>query len=403
MKINRYDESIKCYKCENSYHIKCVDVTLEVFDDMRVNKTINRWSCNCENNAGTGSDVTSDKPVFPADNKNERRLQSDLVLNPASNVIVSALEDDTRTVRSAGEVAGSDYLAEVTVDADLKSRDVCEKLSCVKCALQCEFLKRENILLKRTLEQALKRLDNQEEIIYLLKITGKSTVPSHSTVRKHDDGKVISSDNTTLFNDTETATTMSCGDNNTRRDVGASFAAIASGSGCSNKPNSKSSITRKETEMEDHDRRDETAIGDEMQDGGGAVSERDGKTSRLNMRSRRARIPEPVIGSNEGDGTVCAVEKLGYLFVYRMNPETTEDGLGEYLKNAAPKIKFQCSLVKKTDMSSSFRVSFPLSCLREVYEPDIWPKGAAVRRFFFRRDSGGNFREKMTGVEVKES
>lgn len=104
-----------------------------------------------------------------------------------------------------------------------------------------------------------------------------------------------------------------------------------------------------------------------------------------------------VIGCNKND-SIQAVPKQGYLHVYRMERNTTEENLLKYLKVTAPEINFQCELLKSTDKACSFKVNFPMDHVNKVYEPEIWPTGAAVKRFVFPKQ---HFLPKTTVTDPK--
>lgn len=93
----------------------------------------------------------------------------------------------------------------------------------------------------------------------------------------------------------------------------------------------------------------------------------------------------PIIGTNTNIIDVEGV-KLGFLHVYRLKNDTTNEMLQNYLKKSAPDIKFNCELLNKNESSCSFKVGFPLEKEERVYESSLWPAGAAVRKFrFFRK------------------
>lgn len=119
------------------------------------------------------------------------------------------------------------------------------------------------------------------------------------------------------------------------------------------------------------------------------VSDNKQTTEQKNYYTKRKYISKPVIGKNKS--TIKTLEKKGHLHIYRLDSQTTTDELLQYLNKAAPDIPFQCELLKKTDDRASFRVSFPFEFLDRAYEPDLWPAGAAIRRFVFRKP--GNFRQ----------
>lgn len=96
-----------------------------------------------------------------------------------------------------------------------------------------------------------------------------------------------------------------------------------------------------------------------------------------------------IIGSNsKANCEVKTVEKSGYLHLYRMHPNTTEADVLEFLKQTAPDIVFKCETLRKGDHSASFRLTYPIQFVDRVYNAGLWPSGAAVRRYYWRKHSG---------------
>lgn len=80
LKIDRYDDSIKCLKCKNNYHSKCVFPSMENYLKLRDENKLNQWICetciqrpvfsesdvstqlNLDDTEGTG-DVENSKPM----------------------------------------------------------------------------------------------------------------------------------------------------------------------------------------------------------------------------------------------------------------------------------------------------------------------------------------------------
>ncbi|CAG9762599.1 unnamed protein product [Ceutorhynchus assimilis] len=106
-------------------------------------------------------------------------------------------------------------------------------------------------------------------------------------------------------------------------------------------------------------------------------------------RTPQHRRRKPIIGTNTTTG-LQAVQKLGYLHIYRLHLSTTASGLTNLLKTTAPDIKFDIKVHNKTMNSVSFLASFPLEHVGKVYEPTIWPAGACIARYRFPRTSNGS-------------
>lgn len=120
---------------------------------------------------------------------------------------------------------------------------------------------------------------------------------------------------------------------------------------------------------------------------------RNSKTNGNSQSGKRVnKSPKPVIGMYDSNN-VKSVLKKGYLHVYRLQSSTTEVDLLNLLKTTAPHINFECELLNKNDKTCSFKLSFPLNLVKDVYKAEIWPKGAAVKRFFFKKTS--NFAEDL--------
>lgn len=77
--------------------------------------------------------------------------------------------------------------------------------------------------------------------------------------------------------------------------------------------------------------------------------------------------------------------KLGYLHVYRLDPDTTANDLEAFLLQSAPDIEFCCKSLNRTDKSASFIVTFPIQHVGRVYSSSLWPSGAHVNRYYFPR------------------
>lgn len=88
---------------------------------------------------------------------------------------------------------------------------------------------------------------------------------------------------------------------------------------------------------------------------------------------------------------IRTVPQQGFLSVYRLHPDTKAEELTEFLKNTAPNIPFKVGLAHTNDTQATFKVSFPICHLKEVYNSSIWPLGTEVRqfkpnRFHFRKN-----------------
>ncbi|KAK9720595.1 hypothetical protein QE152_g21999 [Popillia japonica] len=106
------------------------------------------------------------------------------------------------------------------------------------------------------------------------------------------------------------------------------------------------------------------------------------------VNKRRINHYKPIIGSKNSTN-IHTVARRGYLHVCRLSSSTTVEDLLNTLKETAPEINFEYEILKQSENASSFRVSFPMEHVTEVYNPEIWPRGVATRRFYFKKSNFG--------------
>ncbi|KAK9685157.1 hypothetical protein QE152_g38264 [Popillia japonica] len=107
------------------------------------------------------------------------------------------------------------------------------------------------------------------------------------------------------------------------------------------------------------------------------------------LRKKTSR-QKSIMGNNDSTITLKTVPKKAYLHLDRMHPETTPENLLQYLQLAAPEIRFDCEQIRRDNITTSFKITYPIEKIEEVYNPKLWPKGAIIRRYFVPRK---NFQE----------
>ncbi|CAH1099030.1 unnamed protein product [Psylliodes chrysocephalus] len=98
-------------------------------------------------------------------------------------------------------------------------------------------------------------------------------------------------------------------------------------------------------------------------------------------KNRQTRL----IGSNDAP-TFKTIPRQGHVHVSRISADMSSADLINILNKTAPNIKFCSEEWNRTEKTSTYKVSFPLDNLNDVYIPTIWPKGAAVKRFHFKKN-----------------
>lgn len=81
-KIDRYDDSISCNTCDNAYHIKCVNLSVDEFNKIRENNA-NKWFCVvcCQSGSSipTFSDQSTQADTVQLTKKDLIRMKDDIV------------------------------------------------------------------------------------------------------------------------------------------------------------------------------------------------------------------------------------------------------------------------------------------------------------------------------------
>lgn len=102
-------------------------------------------------------------------------------------------------------------------------------------------------------------------------------------------------------------------------------------------------------------------------------------------RTRRPR--QTIIGNRSLDDKIGlrAAESYSYWHVYRLHPDTKKEDVEAYLQ-----AEFRGVQVEKMDSSnptqySSFKIMVKESDGKRILDPDLWPSGARINRFFLPR------------------
>lgn len=90
-----------------------------------------------------------------------------------------------------------------------------------------------------------------------------------------------------------------------------------------------------------------------------------------------------ITGTSETD--IKTIPKKAYLYVTRIDKNTTPDTLKDYLSKNFPEVI--CDLLVNTYKSqfSRFKVTIDFKNLEKSQDPSVWPNGAEVSRFFHPR------------------
>lgn len=401
-KINRYDDVLKCTECLYEFHIKCVDVTVEVFEKMRVDKSIKQWRCGAccvapqETNMAGASHNESER-LLPS--KNSQNVVDDsndsnkiehtfsganltgkaiAKKSPETGHCVDTFPADVKV--SEAEV--SSILSKLDVLLDNQKRILSEP-SARDCGCRelLQALYHENIVLKGMLrEQASVVLNMKQEftsqIAQLRTTLLNSSLPRTGLPLSQTPGRLAGSDNRKVPSAAGKTPPISC-----------TSGVTDSAGGADNTP-----IGEIGGRIDDEDRVAAGAAGDVALSAKPAVTvnDHDGFT-RVQTRKKRWRAKNTVTGTRpiDNSATLKATEKRMWLFVGRTCANTTEDRVLKYLNEVHKSEDFTCErLETKSTNYPCFKVSAPIQLKEAMESADSWPDGVVVRRFDFH--SGRN-------------
>lgn len=96
-------------------------------------------------------------------------------------------------------------------------------------------------------------------------------------------------------------------------------------------------------------------------------------------------MPTVTVGSTQS--TFAAVARRAYLYVGNINPNTDRDGVLSYIKQKHPNSNVVLEDLPMRDgaLSRSFKLTVDFSMLDIFNQPEFWPQGIIVKRFFRAR------------------
>ena len=117
------------------------------------------------------------------------------------------------------------------------------------------------------------------------------------------------------------------------------------------------------------------------------------QTSMVNNRKREASTTlaktnivnkQPIVGKRSDSVTIRASPAKAYLYIRRLAKSTTAADLKGYLVEDFPEVV--CEPLENYEASHSrFKVTVNFDNLEKIYNPDYWPNGVLISRFFHPR------------------
>lgn len=98
----------------------------------------------------------------------------------------------------------------------------------------------------------------------------------------------------------------------------------------------------------------------------------------------KQKIPS-VIGTSKLESTLSAVSKKAWFYVGRLNVNTSEDDVKNYLKSKINNEEFHSTKISTQGASASFKIGASFHLREQLEDPEFWPEGVMIRQFIFFR------------------
>lgn len=356
-KIDRYDDTILCQKCENSFHIKCVNISIEVFNEMRENGSGGSWICEkCSLPSNSSSSLTDD------------REEIGKAKNPIENAVLEALERIVSPLYS--EIV---ELKSLIISQNKQINDLIEEIHILK-----EY--KNNYLVNETSEGNTVNDSNEHRTDYSIDRVSPvipPTVRETSDVPEStDDSRKDSIDRVSpMIQPTERVTSyvpVSAGPMPVVHvDGGLESTQASSGAG--------------DWKIVNYGRKSNSKI---------KSKERTAAKTELKDRTSK-KLNKPIIGSLNSSALVGVPKRrLSHIHVSRLSPSTTVEDLIKFFNNGIPDLSCEKLNSKQPEIYASFKLSFPAEFLTQIMAPSFWPEGIMVNKFFRRSN--------QTAVKIDE-
>lgn len=109
-------------------------------------------------------------------------------------------------------------------------------------------------------------------------------------------------------------------------------------------------------------------------------------TTIKNREQKENNRSQGIVGKgNNKEGPLKAADKKITLYISRLQPNTTLEDITSFLKNDFPEVICENGQSKYPAHYSSFKITISDSNYNSIMNPDIWPKGIYINRFFRKR------------------
>lgn len=110
-------------------------------------------------------------------------------------------------------------------------------------------------------------------------------------------------------------------------------------------------------------------------------------SNNLSRRRNHKQRSSPIFGKAKGDAPFNAVPRKAALFISRIQPGTTAENMAQSLRGTFPEVKCEPIRTKFPDEYSSFKMIINEDNVGKAFDPNLWPAGTLVNKFFSRKSS----------------
>lgn len=111
------------------------------------------------------------------------------------------------------------------------------------------------------------------------------------------------------------------------------------------------------------------------------------KTKQLTSTAlKQGKYIKPITGSSSSTALQSAPRKrLSHIHITRLSPSTSVEDINKFLNNITTNFTCEQLKSKQPDIYSSFKITFPSEYETKLMDPELWPEGIMINKFFLRR------------------
>lgn len=94
---------------------------------------------------------------------------------------------------------------------------------------------------------------------------------------------------------------------------------------------------------------------------------------------------EVIRGENKEIKDLRAAPRLAYLHVFRLCPKTTAEDVSRYIGQLCTGVAVEMLASRHPEEYSSFKLVVPFQHLEVLKNPNVWPAGTNIKKFFLPR------------------